>query len=55
MENFFAQGFEAQTLKPGFPPCLTLMLPLGNLDSFRVAKKLRRGASFLFLEELIIL
>jgi len=28
------------------------MLPLGNLDSFRVAKKLRRGASFLFLEEL---
>jgi hypothetical protein len=34
---------------------LTLMLPLGNLDSFRVAKKLRRGAGFLFLEELIIL
>src|SRR5439155_19413420 len=35
-------------------PCLTLMLPLGNYDSFRVTKKLRRRASFLFLEELII-
>ena len=50
MENFFAQGLRVQTPKRGFSPGLTLMLPLGNLDSFRVAKKLRRGAGFLFLE-----
>src|SRR6266567_4319121 len=55
MENFFAQGLRVQTPKPGFPSGLTLMLPLGNLDSFRARKKLRRGAGLLFPEDLIIL
>jgi len=54
MEDFLAQDCKYHP-ETGVPPCLTRMLPLGNLDSFRVAKKLRRGASFLFLEELIIL
>src|SRR6266566_521745 len=55
MENFCAQGLRVQTPKPGFPSGLTLMLPLGNLDSFRARKKLRRGAGLLFPEDLIIL
>jgi len=55
MENFFAQSLRVQTPRPGFPSGLTLMLPLGNLDSFRARKKLRRGAGFLFPEDLIIL
>src|SRR2546427_5715463 len=46
--ELFRSGFRSTNPETRLSPCLTLMLPLGNLDSFRVEKKLRRGASFLF-------